>query len=193
MKILRYIAFFTVVSVSLMAATLDLGNSVYYSDEGKINIAADARIIVRNMDSPYVMFYLYMHVDEGVSADVHRDEVVLVHQDMEYNMPSLVELRKNYNGDNWDMEMYSRLGSEPLVFSDVKFYKYNYNNDFFPGTNSGILAAEHGYMRGVLGFNTKAYFKNPGFKSGDIVYIRVRDKKNAEIRGEVAVQLGTAQ
>jgi hypothetical protein len=178
-----------VLSVSLMAATLELGNSVFYNDEGTINIAADARMVVRNMDSPYVMFYLYMNVDQGASADVSRDNVVMIHQDKEYSMPSVVELRKNYDGESWDMEVYSRFGKEPLAFSGLRYFRYPINYDFFPGMKSGIIPVEHGYMSGIQGFRSKAYFKNPGFKSGDIVTLKVRDKKDPKIKGEVAVEL----
>ena len=107
-------------------------------------------------------------------------------------MPTLSELRKNYDGDKRDIEMYSRLGNEPLLFSDLKYYRYNYYDDFFPTAQSGVIAAKHGYMSGIMGFNTRIYFKNPGFEPGDIVFIRVQDKNNSEIRGEVAVQLGSA-
>jgi len=44
-------------------------------------------------------------------------------------------------------------------------------------------------MAGTFGFKTKLYFKNPGFKTGDTLVIKVRDKKNPELVGAVAVVL----
>ena len=44
-------------------------------------------------------------------------------------------------------------------------------------------------MSGFHGFMTKCYFKNPGFKKGDKVVIRVTAKNKPELTSEVAVVL----
>lgn len=189
MKNLRYFLLFLFLSASLMATSLDLGNSVFYNDVGSINLAADAGVAVRNMDSPYVMFVLYMSADKKVRARINREDVVLIYKGKEYKMPDLTEFRKNYSGDQRDQEMYSRLGKESLAFSDMRFYWFNYFNDFFPVQASGILPVDFGSINGHFGFKSKAYFKNPGFKSGEMVVIKVRDENNPDVWGSVVVEL----
>jgi len=44
-------------------------------------------------------------------------------------------------------------------------------------------------MTGFHGFVTKCYFKNPGFKKGDKIAIRVVAKNAPDVQGEVAVVL----
>jgi len=44
-------------------------------------------------------------------------------------------------------------------------------------------------MYNFVGFDTLLYFKNPGLKRGDTVTIKVRDKKDAALTGEVDVVL----
>jgi len=39
-----------------------------------------------------------------------------------------------------------------------------------------------------LGFRTRLYFKNPGFKKGDEIVITVKDDKNPELTGSCAVK-----
>jgi len=38
---------------------------------------------------------------------------------------------------------------------------------------------------GFIGFKSKFYFKNPGFQKGDQLVIKVKDRKNPQIAGEV--------
>lgn len=44
-------------------------------------------------------------------------------------------------------------------------------------------------MSDSIGFMTKLYFKNPGFKKGDQIVIAVKDKKNPNVTGSCAVIL----
>ena len=189
MKNLRYFILILLMSVSLMATSLDLGNSIFYNSEGSINLAADAGVVVRNMDSPYVLFVLYMSADKKISASINREDVILVHKGKEYLMPDLVEFRKNYQGDLRDQEMYSRLGKESLALSDLHHFWFNTYNDFFPVQASGRLPVDQGSISSHFGFKSKVYFKNPGFKSGDMVVIKVRDKDDPDIWGSVAIEL----
>ncbi len=85
--------------------------------------------------------------------------------------------------------MYSRLGKEPLALSDLRHFSFNRFNDFFPVQASGMLPAEQGFVSTNFGFKSKVYFKNPGFKSGDMIVIKVRDENNPDIWGSVVVEL----
>lgn len=189
MKILRYFLLSMLLPLSLMAASLDLGNSVFFSDEGPINVAADAGVAVRNLDSPYVMFVLYLSADADISANINRKDVVLVYKDKEYRMPSLAEFRKSYKSDSRDIEMYNRLGKEPLALSDMRFFRFNVFNDFFPDRSSGKIPAENGFVGSFYGFKSHVYFKNPGFEPGEKVLIKVSDAKDPGVWGAVAVEL----
>jgi hypothetical protein len=189
MKILRYSFLILLLSVSLIAESVDLGNAAFYGDEGTINIAADAAVAVRNLDSPYVMFVLYMNADKGESATVRREDIVLVHNDKEYTMAELEDIRKNYKGDSRDEEMYSHLGKEALALSDLRFFRFNAYGNFFPSRASAKIPIEQGYMNGQYGFRSNVYFKNPGFAPGDVILIKVKDEKNPGISGAVAIEL----
>jgi hypothetical protein len=189
MKIHRAFLFFLLVAAVLAAETIYFGNNIYYNNENPINLAVDARIAVRILDSPYSMFMLYMTANKGVSASIIPKNVMLIYKGKEYHMPSLSDLRKNYHGDARDMEMYWRLGMENLVFSDIRNYYFNLRGDFFPPQQTGDLPWDEGSVNGNYGFRTNAYFKNPGFKQGDVVTIRVWDEKNQKIFGEVTFPL----
>lgn len=176
------------ISLVAVADTEYLGNYVYSNDEELINIVADAAVAVRNMDSPYLMFVLYMFVDENVSATIERKDVVLIHKDKEYKMPSVKELRKNYSGDIRDMGLYNSLIKSTLALSGIRFYRFPLFQDFFPSRNQATTAVDQGSMNNYIGFRTKVYFKNPGIKEGDVVVIKVKDKKDPEVYGAVAVE-----
>ena len=189
MKKLKGLLLIGSLAMLLPAQTIDLGSNVFFNNEGAINIAADAGIASRYLDSPYVMFVLYMGVDEKVAATIRRDDVILVYQDKEYKMPSIKELRANYNQDNRDQSVYDQLGKETLVLSEMRIYRFQWDYDFFPARNQNIRVTDEGDMRNIIGFKTKVYFKNPGFKKGDALVIKVKDKKDPEIWGAVAVIL----
>jgi hypothetical protein len=189
MKIHHYFLLFFLLAAVLSADTIYFGNNIYYNDERPINLAVDAREAVRIVDSPYVMFMLYMTADKDVTATITRSNVVLIYQGKEYHMPSLSDLRKEYHGDARDMEMYWRLGMENIVFSDIRTYYFNLTGDFFPPQQTGDLPWDQGYVNANFGFRTNAYFKNPGFKQGDVITIKVWDEKNPNIKGEVTFSL----
>ncbi len=191
-----FVALMGVGFVSLMilatasAQTIDLGQDVFYNDEGEITMAADAGLAVRRLDSPYIMFMVYMVAKGGQSLTVNRDSVTMVYKGKDFKMPPLKELRDQYKGELNDMNTYRRLGKESLVLSRMRFYTFPADTDFFPvlGTR-GSLPVDEGSMTGQIGFSTKFYFKNPGFKKGDDLVLKVHDKKNPEITGSVTVVL----
>jgi len=189
MKTLRCMLVVLGLSVSIFAQSLDLGNSIFYNGEGDINLLVDARVAVQNMDSPYVMFVLYMSTDDNVSDKVKREDVVLIHGDKEYNMPSVSELRENYRGDIKDYNFYSRLPLDVVALSEMRFFQFDFSLDFFPVRSSGRIPVDQGYMSGRFGFKSTVYFKNPGFKKGDLIGIKVKDEKDPEIWGGVGIQL----
>lgn len=189
MKIHLYLLLSLILCAALTAETVYLGNNIYYDDAGQINLAADARVALLNLDSPYTMFMLYMTADQNVSATISRNTVILVYKGKEYQMPSVSELRKKYYGNARDMELYWHLGMENLVFSDLRFYHFNLADDFFPSLSTKDVAKDQGSVSGTFGFRTNVYFKNPEFKAGDVVVIKVWDTKNPEIKGQVTVQL----
>jgi len=189
MKVIRLGFFLALAAGITMAATVHLGNRIFLNEEGPINLAADAGLAEQNLDSPYVMFVLYMGADSEVKATVGRESVVLVHNDKEYRMVDIQELRKNYRNDSRDIEHYVRLAKEPLIFSRMKFYRFDGRDDFFPERSSGRIPRQSSSIGSQIGFATRAYFKNPGFEPGDVIMIKVSDSKNPDIWGAVALEL----
>lgn len=171
--------------------TQNLGMGAFANDEGPILLAVDASLADRTPDSPYLMFVLFMAAkDQGQMITVARDSVVMVVKGQEYQLPSVQELRTQYRGELRDLGFYRRLGKEGIISSWIRFYEFPQRTDFFPPlTLRSPLAVDEGSMSGRIGFSTVCYFKNPGLVKGDEILIRVRDKKNPDLAGEVAVKL----
>ena len=189
MKIYRTAIFLLMAAVMLMSQTLDLGQNVFYNDEGPINLAVDAAVASRTLDGSYVMFVVYMGADQDLTASIKREDLVLIYNDKEYKMPNIKEFREEYSQDRRDINLYSRLGKESLVMSRMRFYRFFWDYDFFPTRGSGIIKTDEGSISSTIGFKTIAYFKNPGFKAGDTITIKVLDRKNPDMWGAAAVIL----
>ena len=189
MKTIRHIAVLLFISAAVFAQTEDLGQNVFYNDEGTIALAVDASLAVRKLDSPYVMFMLFLAPPSNASISVQRDDIVMIYKEQEYKMPSLEEWRKEYKGSQSDIDIYARLGKESLASSKMRFYSFNWTYDFYPVLGRGPLPADQLSMASTIGARTKIYFKNPGFKNGDELLIKVKDHKNPEINGFCAVIL----
>jgi hypothetical protein len=189
MKIVKCAFLVLFLCATVFAQTIDLGQNTFYNDEGAIVIAADASAAVQKLDSPYLMFMLYMGTRENQGITVSRNDVVMIYKDQEYKMPTVKELHANYKGENNDTELYRRMGKEAHVLSRMRDWKYQVDTDFFPPPGQGLIAVDEGSMAGGVGFMTRVYFKNPGFKKGDQIVIRVKDKNKPELIGAVAVIL----
>ena len=189
MKTIRHIALLLLISAAVFAQTEDLGQNVFYNNEGTIALAIDAGLAVRKLDSPYVMFMLFMASQSNASLSVRREDIVMIYKGQEYKMPSLEEWRKDYRGALNDLEFYNRLGKESLASSKMRFYSFNWTYDFYPVLGRGPLPADQLSMASTIGARTKIYFKNPGFKNGDELIIKVKDHKNPEFYGFCAVLL----
>ncbi|OGD18411.1 MAG: hypothetical protein A2W03_06790 [Candidatus Aminicenantes bacterium RBG_16_63_16] len=190
MKILK-LALVGVLAFSAAAAaqTIELGQNVFSSSQGEIVLTIDAALAVRKLDSPYVMFMAFMVVMGGQSLVVNRDDVTMSYNGQDIKMPSLKEWRSEYKGALGDISLYNRLGKETLVLSHLRDYQFPSDQDFFPILGRGPLPTDQGSMAGMVGFRTKLYFKNPGFKKGDQIVISVRDKNDPEVVGSCAVIL----
>jgi hypothetical protein len=180
-----------VLSAAAFAQTKDLGLGAFSNDEAPIMLAVDAGVASRGLDNPYVMFVVFMASKKtGPNVVVGRQDVTLVYNGQEYKMPSYKELRKNYGAEIRDINLYRHLGKEGIASSWIRFYKFPNEGDFFPPlTARSRIKAEQGSMSGFYGFATKCYFKNPGFKAGDKISIRVTAKNKPDLAGEVAVVL----
>jgi hypothetical protein len=194
MKTLRFLVlvlFIGVISAAAYAQTQDLGQGVFFNNEGEIILAADASLAISKINSPYIMFMMFMAANGRERITVNRDDVVMIYKGQEYRMPPLKEFRKAYQETNRDMDLYSRLGKESLVSSQMRLYSFpSSNGDFFPSTGmSAQTSTNEGQFLSNIGFRTKFYFKNPGFQKGDQLVLKVRDRKNPELSGSVAVIL----
>lgn len=176
-------------SAAALSQTTELGQNVFTSSQGEIVLTIDAALAVRRLDRPYVMFVAFMVVRGPQSVVVDRDDVTMIYNGQEYKMPSLKEWRSNYNGGGGDASLYNRLGKDTLVLSHLSNYEFPTDQDFFPVLGKGPLPTDRGSIAGMVGFRTKLYFKNPGFKQGDQLVISVKDKNDPEIVGSCAVIL----
>jgi hypothetical protein len=189
MKLLKIGFFLGLFTLMLSAQTVDLGTHVFYNEEGAINLAVDANMAVRILDSPYVPFVLYMGADPSVIANINRSDVTLVHDGRSYQMVDLKVLRKEYDHETRDYRMYSRFTKDNLALSKMRYYRFQTRYDFFPPRASNIRVTDEASVSETIGFRTFAYFKNPGFKDGDTIIINVVDKKDSDVWGASAVVL----
>lgn len=194
MKTLRYVGtllFISALITTASAQTRDLGQGVFFNSEGAIVLAADASLAISKIKSPYIMFMMFMGTNGNARIAVSRNDVVMVYKGQEYKMPSLKEFRKAYQETNKDMDLYSRLGKESLIASQMRFLVFELSQgDFFPNTGMNPqTSTDEGQFYSNQGFRTKFYFKNPGFQKGDEIILKVKDKKDPELSGSVAVIL----
>lgn len=189
MKLVKIAMAMSLLTLMLSAQTIDLGNHVYYNEEGSINLAVDANMAVRILDSEYIPFVLYIGADPRVIANFKRSDVTLVHDGRSYQMVGIKELRKEYDQDTRDWRMYSRFSKENLALSRMRYYRFQTRYDFFPPRASNLRVTDEASVSETIGFRTFAYFKNPGFKSGDTVIINIVDKDDSDVWGASAVVL----
>jgi hypothetical protein len=189
MKVFKIACMAVLLCTAAYGQTKDLGMGAFANEHGEILLAVDASLVNFQINSPYVMFVMYMAAkNQDVDIVVSRDTVVMVYKGEEYRMPSYKELGEKYNGEIHDIDFYRHLGKEGIVSSWIRFYNFAQEVDFFPALTlrKSALAVDEGSMYGFKGFRTKVYFKNPGFKKGDKVLFKVWDKKNPKLSGEVA-------
>jgi hypothetical protein len=191
MKSFKALVIILILATAAFPQTQKLGMGSFANEKGPIMMAVDASLAIKQMDYPYLMFVLYMAAktnNQGIT--VSRDDVVLVYNGQEFHLPTVKEFRQNYAGEIKDLDFYRHLGKEGIISSWMRVYKFPTHDDFFPPNGQGSsLAVDQGYMYNFVGFDTLLYFKNPGLKRGDTVTIKVRDKKDAALTGEVDVVL----
>jgi hypothetical protein len=191
MKLLRIALIALVLSAAAYPQTSDLGMGAFSNENGAILVAVDAALVNLAIDSPYVMFVVFLAAkDQGQSVSVAAKDVVMVYKGQEYRMPSLKGLRENYRGEIRDIDFYRHLGKEGINASWARLYEFPEKANFFPPlTLTSTLAVDEGHMAAFNGFLTPMYFKNPGFAKGDKLTIKVRDTKNPQLAGECEVIL----
>jgi len=191
MKILKYVLPLLLLCATAYGQSEDLGMGAFSNEHGKILLAVDAALADFQMDRPYVMFVMYMAAkSQNQDIVIGRDTIVMVYHGQEYKMPSFKELRENYKGEIHDADFYRHLGKEGIISAWTRFYNFPQKADFFPPDNQrSSLSVDEASIYGFIGFRTKIYFKNPGFKKGDTVTFRVSDKKDPQLSGEVDVVL----
>ena len=187
MKIATCAFFVLFFCATVFAQTVNLGQNVFYNDEGALVLTADAAVAVLKLNSPYIMLMLYMGTKEKQSITVNQNDVVMIYKDQEFKMPTIKELEERYKDQVNDADLYLRLGKESLALSRMRYWKYEAGVDFFPPPGQGTVAVDERSIVNDLGFRTRAYFKNPGFKKGDQIVINVKDKNKPGLRGSVAV------
>jgi hypothetical protein len=180
-----------VFAVAAYPQTENLGMGAFSNAKGAIKLAVDAALVDANINSPYVMFVLYMAAGkDGVEIVVGREGIVMVYDGQEYKMPSYEELQKNYKGEIHDINFYGHLGKEGIISSWMRLYQFPAEGDFFPPlTLRSPVVADQASIYNNAGFRTKCYFKNPGLKKGDKLVIKVTAKNRPDLSCEVEVVL----
>ncbi|NOY23239.1 MAG: hypothetical protein GXO70_06995 [Acidobacteria bacterium] len=168
--------------------TRHLGNYSYINTDGAIHIAVNAAVAAKNLNRKYLPFIAYMGCAVGKMAVVERKSIVLEYKGNEYHLPTMKELRQNYNRDVMDMTLFAR-EIEHIFPSEMSNYRYQPWIDFCPArTEPRKLAPGDVTLTSSTGVKTKLYFKNPGIKKGDTAVLKVVDKKNPDINGSITIK-----
>ena len=191
MNFARIFLYLGVLCLFLYPQTEKLGENVYYNGEGVINLAVDATVAAYDLDKVYVPFVLFMGADPNSKAKIHRDDVSLIFKDKVYHMPDIKEFRRNYRGESRDLKIYTQFGKTNLVSPKMHHLRFQKAYDFFPQRTESTLLIDETEITGLIGFATWVYFANPGFKIGDRVVIKVVDKENPDVWGQVSFELGS--
>lgn len=167
--------------------TRHLGNYSYINTDGEINIAVNAAVAAKNLNLQYLPFIAYMGCDVGSMAVIDRKSVVLLYKGKAYHLPTMKELRQNYNRDVMDMTLFAR-EIEHIFPSEMSNYTYQPWVDFCPArTEPRKVPSTTVTLSSSTGVKTKLYFKNPGIKKGDTAVLKVVDKKNPDIKGSITI------
>ncbi|WP_201328298.1 hypothetical protein [Thermotomaculum hydrothermale] len=169
------------------AKTRHLGDFSYINTDGPINVAVNAVVAVKFNKKKYLPFILYLGTDKGVTANIDRNSIVMEYKGRIYHLPSYKEWRKNYNEDVYDLSLFSR-EPEHVFPSEMSIYQFQTDVDFFPARNEGLKIGNLLSISYRIGAVTKVYFKNPGIKRGDTIKIKIFDKDNKSIYGEVEIK-----
>jgi hypothetical protein len=190
MKTAKIALMVLILAAAAYPQTKDLGMGAFSSQSGAILMTIDVSLVNKDLGSPYVMFMAFFASSGDQALAIAAKDVVMVYKGQEYRMPSLGELRDNYNGQIRDLDFYRHLGKEGINASWIRYYEFPEKSNFFPPlTTSAPLAASEGHMASKLGFMTPLYFKNPGFAKGDKLTIKVHDIKDPSLTGECEVIL----
>ena len=191
MKFLRCAAMLLVFCVlAAYPQTESLGEGAYQSGVGPITLVIDTSLVSLKIDSPFVMFAAWI----GATHNNHEititpKTVTLIYNGQEYALATVKDLRDHYNGMRDDSDIYRKgLDKGAIISSKARLFRYIREGDFFPVL--GLRAetpVEEASLFNDIGFRTKLYFKNPGFKHGDKATIKVWDKKDPAISAEVQV------
>lgn len=85
MKIFKSVLMLLVLCAVAYPQTENLGMGAFSNNKGAIMLAVDASLVIQDMNSPYVMFIIYMAArDSNQNIVVGRDGIVMV-----YNVLSL--------------------------------------------------------------------------------------------------------
>jgi len=99
--VLSILAFSLVLSSPAVFAqilTESYGQGVFANSGEPIKIVVDASLAIKEINSPYVMFIVYLASgQEGQNIVVDRNGIALIYNGQEYKMPSVKELRQNYH------------------------------------------------------------------------------------------------
>jgi hypothetical protein len=130
-----------------------------------------AALVDFQIHSPYVMFVLYMAPkDQRKEIVVGRDTIAMVYKGQEYKMPSLKELRDDYQGEIHDIDFYRHLGKEGTDSSWIRFYNFARGVDFFPALGKRLPARGARRRRGIHvrlhGVPHQGLFQEPRVQEG---------------------------
>jgi len=177
-------------AVSLLAQTEYLGDGIFVNHEGKINVMVDSGLAARYIEEDYVMFMVYMLMDKGSSANIDRKSVFIIYNGENIYMPTIQEFRENYKSDVRDRRMFHKtLQGDNYSTSQFLGFLINGSQDFFPARNENKTPSQRMTLSSSYTSKSKVYFKNPGFKAGDLVRLIVRGSENAAIVGSCSFKL----
>ncbi len=190
MKKYHLVLLILVLAVSLSAQTKYLGDGVYVNTEKEIDILVDTGMAAKYIEEDYIMFMVGMLMEKNNTATIDRKSLYVVFNDQEIFMPDIKDFRENYRSDTRDLRMFRQtIQTDQYLSSQFAGFRINWAHDFFPARNENKIPSDKMTISSTYISKTKLYIKNPGFKAGDMVTIKVHDIDKPEITSECTFKI----
>ncbi len=170
-----------------MAETRHLGNYSYIDTDHPLLIAVNASVAAKHTSKGYLPLVAYIGGDHGVTATLNHASFTLIYKGQEIPLPSLKELRTDYNQDVMDLTILSK-ETEHVFPSEMSRFDYQKRVDFFPARNQSFVAAEEATVNWKQGLRTKLYFKNPGIEKGDTAILQIVPEGKPDLTSKIEIK-----
>lgn len=167
------------------SGTRHLGNYTYINTDGPIRMKVNAPVAAKHLNRDYLMLVLSCNTRPNDSATVTRDDITLIYDGSEFQLPSLRSFRENYAKDMQDLVLLSREFDPIAPLGNSRFQR---NVNMFPARNQDVVLTDDFSISYSLGARTVLYFKNPGIEKGETAVLQVKAQGKPEMTSTIEIK-----